>query len=146
MCKCANCGNETADIIPLDEVRGLSERLTPGDDVPAGECFKCGALCYALGTDNLEKILVVSTAHLGSDDCDKLQAYLADGYTSWIWDYPEGLMVNVPSDRADDKAYQDLKLSDLFWEVFNKAVALGCRKLQFDAAADVLPGCSVEEE
>lgn len=145
LCKCANCGDVTVDVIPLEEVRELGQRLTPGDDVPAGECRKCGALSYLLGTDYQEKILVVSTAHLCSDDCDKLLALLASGKTSWVWDYPEGLMINVPTDRAHDRPYHELKLTDQFWAVYNKAASLGCRKLQFDPDADTFPSCGVDD-
>lgn len=47
---CTSCGSlyNEDDIIPLAEVKGLAERLTPGEEVPAGECpdLECGALVY----------------------------------------------------------------------------------------------------
>ena len=46
--RCDNCGGRflVHQIIPLEEVRDLADRLDPGSVVPAGECRECGALCY----------------------------------------------------------------------------------------------------
>lgn len=49
--RCANCGVLSDDFVPLEEVPGLNERLDPGDEVPAGECKACGALCYVVVKD-----------------------------------------------------------------------------------------------
>lgn len=45
---CANCGtvHNQQDLLPLAQAPGLAERLTPGDEVPAGECSACRAFCY----------------------------------------------------------------------------------------------------
>lgn len=49
---CDNCGSvtEADDLVPLDEVPDLGERLEPGSVVPAGECRECGALAYLTDT------------------------------------------------------------------------------------------------
>ena len=46
--QCDNCSRTlTADeIIPLEEVRNLLCRISPGETVPAGECTRCGALAF----------------------------------------------------------------------------------------------------
>jgi len=46
--QCDNCGWVGVPKIELYEVKGLSERLTPGCVTPSGECHKCGALCYLI--------------------------------------------------------------------------------------------------
>ena len=43
--QCADCLAFHLDA-DLDEAQDLAERLTPGDEVPAGECPDCGALSY----------------------------------------------------------------------------------------------------
>lgn len=45
---CGNCGLyfDEGEIIPLEKVKDLFERIDPGEEVPAGECPKCGALAY----------------------------------------------------------------------------------------------------
>ena len=46
--RCANCNTVhlQQELLPLDQAPDLGERLTPGDEVPAGECPKCRAFCY----------------------------------------------------------------------------------------------------
>ena len=48
--QCGNCGMiyDIDNIVPLCETPALGERLTAGDQVPAGECPEedCHALCY----------------------------------------------------------------------------------------------------
>jgi hypothetical protein len=48
--RCDDCKAEYnfdgAMIIPLCDVPHLFERLTPGEETPAGACNKCGALCF----------------------------------------------------------------------------------------------------
>ena len=46
--RCANCSTMhlMQDLIPLQHAPDLGERLTPGDEVPAGECPVCRAFCY----------------------------------------------------------------------------------------------------
>lgn len=50
MTECDNCGKKTdkKNIVPLEEVPHLLERIEPGQTVPAGECKSCGALVYPL--------------------------------------------------------------------------------------------------
>jgi hypothetical protein len=45
---CGNCGHVGRTYVPLNETPALSERLTPGAEVPAGECEQedCSALVY----------------------------------------------------------------------------------------------------
>lgn len=46
---CDNCGAgyEYGDTrINISDIENLYERLDPGAEVPAGQCPKCGALCY----------------------------------------------------------------------------------------------------
>ena len=46
--QCDNCGEvfDFDDIKLLEDVEDLELRLTPGCEVPVGECPDCGALCY----------------------------------------------------------------------------------------------------
>lgn len=46
--KCDDCGGKFPKdfVIPLSEIHHLWERIDVGGIVPAGECPKCGALCY----------------------------------------------------------------------------------------------------
>lgn len=44
-CACANCEWRGTDN-EADEIRDMHKRLTPGCEVPAGECPDCGALVY----------------------------------------------------------------------------------------------------
>lgn len=45
---CANCDRDLDEscIVPLIECDHLSQRLSPGETVPAGECQACGALVH----------------------------------------------------------------------------------------------------
>lgn len=51
-CVCDNCGNRCrlSELVPLAEVDRLGERIEPGEEVPAGECRKCGALAHLIGS------------------------------------------------------------------------------------------------
>jgi hypothetical protein len=44
--ECGNCGEGWA-ICELEPIADAEQRLTIGEEVPAGECPECGALCYA---------------------------------------------------------------------------------------------------
>lgn len=51
--RCDNCNavydvdsEDDEQIIPLDECKNLSERVTPGCPTPDGECPECGAFVY----------------------------------------------------------------------------------------------------
>ena len=46
--ECDNCSGKYRidQIVALEEVEHLAERLDPGGIVPAGECPNCGAFCY----------------------------------------------------------------------------------------------------
>lgn len=46
MAECDNCSDRATDYIPLEEVEDLFLRIEAGQQVPAGECRKCGALTY----------------------------------------------------------------------------------------------------
>ena len=51
--ECGDCDwTGTEDDIDLGSVEDLLQRIDPGSEVPAGECPKCGALCYVLRSDN----------------------------------------------------------------------------------------------
>ncbi|WP_234625063.1 hypothetical protein RMS29_027390 (plasmid) [Agrobacterium rosae] len=43
---CQNCSNSFAEN-ELREIRNITERVMPGEIMPAGECPSCGALCHA---------------------------------------------------------------------------------------------------
>ena len=43
---CQNCANGFAEN-KLREIREISERVMPGEIMPASECPSCGALCHA---------------------------------------------------------------------------------------------------
>lgn len=47
--KCDDCGWEGAEVdlqTPLGDLKCIGERLSPGSEVPAGECPECRALAY----------------------------------------------------------------------------------------------------
>jgi predicted RNA-binding Zn-ribbon protein involved in translation (DUF1610 family) len=44
-CRCDNCG-WTVDLSMLNRIADASQRLHPGEEIPAGECPECGALSY----------------------------------------------------------------------------------------------------
>ena len=52
--KCISCGwsGPEHQFVGLDLVERLNERLTPGYEVPGGECPSCGALAYVVKTNN----------------------------------------------------------------------------------------------
>lgn len=43
---CDNCETNYPVDTDLPYPKHLYERLDPGGEAPAGECLKCGALCY----------------------------------------------------------------------------------------------------
>lgn len=46
---CQNCDFKTDDefaLVPIEEMDELTQRISPGEPVPAGECPKCGAVCH----------------------------------------------------------------------------------------------------
>lgn len=45
---CGNCGLSFTDkeVVPLNQVKALGQRLDPGSEVPSGECPNCNAFCY----------------------------------------------------------------------------------------------------
>lgn len=45
---CDNCTWQGDPTIELEEIPDLAMRLDPGEEVPSGECPKCGALCYLI--------------------------------------------------------------------------------------------------
>ena len=46
--RCQDCDEVLGedDLIPVDEVKHLHERVAPGEPMPAGECKHCGALAH----------------------------------------------------------------------------------------------------
>ncbi len=45
--KCRSCDSKPTDKFkPLEEVKDLGTRISSGEEVPAGECLKCGALVH----------------------------------------------------------------------------------------------------
>lgn len=66
-CYCGNCGwkgTEKGLASSLFEIDSLSERITPGDEVPVGECPKCGALAYISKASGLPEPTRVNTIAL----------------------------------------------------------------------------------
>jgi len=57
--KCRNCDATFSpkDFRPLAEVEDLANKLSlyVGDEVPAGECLKCGMFVYSIGVDRVAK-------------------------------------------------------------------------------------------
>lgn len=51
--KCYNCRTIT-DEESLNEPSDLWERVEPGEEMPAGECPKCGALAYLVESEKDE--------------------------------------------------------------------------------------------
>lgn len=51
--ECQNCGLIVGDddIVPIEEVRDIFERVSPGEPFPSGECRECGALTQLVGDD-----------------------------------------------------------------------------------------------
>ena len=47
MCRCDNCG-AIIEFDQVEAVRDVVQRLTPGEEVPAGECPSCYALAYII--------------------------------------------------------------------------------------------------
>ncbi len=45
LCECGNC-TWRGDVSECNEIHGLLDRVETGDEFPAGECPKCGALTY----------------------------------------------------------------------------------------------------
>lgn len=65
-CLCDNCGAiaKAQNLIPLEEVKDLNDRLDEGGEVPAGECKKCGALSYVIDLEaNAKKYIKSGGAH-----------------------------------------------------------------------------------
>jgi len=46
-CRCDNCG-ECCRSDQLAPIHDAQLRLTPGEETPAGECPKCGALAFVM--------------------------------------------------------------------------------------------------
>lgn len=57
--RCPNCDANTAAFRPLDEVEDLAKKLSLriGDEVPAGECSKCGSFVYSVDVDRIGKAI-----------------------------------------------------------------------------------------
>lgn len=80
--KCGNCKtvSPNTEIVPLEETKGLGERLDPGSIVPSGECAECGALCYQYHLPAL-----VLEDPFNEDESGLREFLMVEGYTSaWI--------------------------------------------------------------
>lgn len=68
--KCQNCGL-VLDEDDLKEIRHLSERVAPGEEMPSGECPQCGAVCHPTNAKvkpiKLRLILDVAYGHHGEE-------------------------------------------------------------------------------
>lgn len=56
---CRNCEYETANEHDLDPYRDFWSRITAGDEMPAGDCPRCGSFAYVQPEPDVE-------AHNGS--------------------------------------------------------------------------------
>lgn len=54
-CVCANCDWQ-GDDSQVNPIQDIMQRIDPGGTVPAGECPKCGALCYLDAPDDTVSI------------------------------------------------------------------------------------------
>lgn len=60
MTECDDCGKRCrmSKIRELWSIHHLSERISPGGEIPAGECLRCGALTYLVKPKNKLKVLI----------------------------------------------------------------------------------------
>ena len=75
--RCQNCDLLWAeeDIKPLGEVKDLLQRITPGEEVPSGECPECGHLTHVL---DLNPRIGMETAIIRLDSTIKTFSTKAD--------------------------------------------------------------------
>ena len=45
--QCSDC-EAILDVSDLGEIKGIEQRVAPSEDMPAGECPHCGALCHLI--------------------------------------------------------------------------------------------------
>lgn len=117
----------------------LAERLEPGGTVPDGECPSCGALVYAVGSDEgleINRELVVSSAHIREEDADILHARassgVASGWPSTVDNVAWGWRVWVQrEDSADDAVFHGMSAE--FLVLLNLAREHGCKWLIIDS-------------
>ncbi len=63
LCECGNCDWQ-GDVSECNEIHGLLDRVETGDEFPAGECPKCGALTYLVrkspgeNKDSIPRVIV----------------------------------------------------------------------------------------
>ncbi len=65
----AKCGNGecdwTGDINDVTDIRDFWDRVQPGEEMPAGECPKCGWLAYVVkSTEELPRVIVIVSGGL----------------------------------------------------------------------------------
>lgn len=48
--RCANCGAVFAEA-DLDEIHDFWGRVSPGEEMPLGQCPACGCLCHVVKED-----------------------------------------------------------------------------------------------
>ncbi len=54
-CQACNRLYVEGEMVPLEELKNLLERITPGEQVPSGECPDCGALCHIVDSPFLQE-------------------------------------------------------------------------------------------
>ncbi len=55
--ECENCGRRVFNRDALDTSADMLATIEPGEEMPAGRCHHCGALCYIVRRDESSKIL-----------------------------------------------------------------------------------------
>jgi hypothetical protein len=55
--RCQACNRLYVDegMVPLKKLKNLLERITPGEQVPSGECPDCGAFCHIVDSPFLQE-------------------------------------------------------------------------------------------
>ncbi len=85
--QCQNCEAvlRESEMVPLEDVKDLLERVAPGEVMPSGECKKCGALAHKVPDRDVMKdyqftitATIVKTAVFRDDARDKLKEELDD--------------------------------------------------------------------
>ena len=117
--KCEQCGifQRLEDVRPLANVRGLHERLAPGEPVPFGECRECGDFVVAHQPTTNEVI------GLGS--------VLVDALTRFTEPFTVGTVIPYINDGPLDPANTVLRAMRLFIAARNAldqshAASVGC--------------------
>jgi hypothetical protein len=144
--ECADCGGRCGES-DLQRIRHLTERVLPGEPMPAGECPDCGALCH----------LVVATGS-GSDGDDTSRVPASVHSDDWRFEanFDAAAWMSVANDEAiralhgigfrGDYAADEVAL---YFEHTNAEIAAVleyCRASQAGGREGVGFECVVEEE